>query len=167
MARVKANTTSPQHAARQIPSLKANSRSARRNSSEWRQGRRTRGTPSRRPRRKRSQQLDLPAPPSSAQGGTQLASGGGTAKAVLAQKVKDLVRLAQEQGYLTYGDITEALPENLVGPEELDEIYVRLRNLDVEIVDQAEVDRVKQPEPEGVDEKARLDILDDPVRMYL
>jgi RNA polymerase primary sigma factor len=109
----------------------------------------------------------MPAPPSSAKGGTQLASGGGTAKAILAQKVKDLVRLAQEQGYLTYGDITEALPENLVGPEELDEIYVRLRNLDVEIVDQAEVDRVKQPEPEGVDEKARLDILDDPVRMYL
>ena len=52
-------------------------------------------------------------------------------------------------------------------PEELDEIYIKLRNLEVEIVDQAEVDRVKQPEPEEEDEKARLDILDDPVRMYL
>ncbi|HTD86450.1 MAG TPA: RNA polymerase sigma factor RpoD, partial [Candidatus Binatia bacterium] len=29
------------------------------------------------------------------------------------------------------------------------------------------VDRVKQPEPEEEDDKARLDILDDPVRMYL
>jgi RNA polymerase primary sigma factor len=85
----------------------------------------------------------------------------------IAQKIKELVELAQEQGYLTFGDITETLPEHLVGPEELDEVYGKLRNLEVEIVDQAEVDRVKQPEPDHDDEKARLDILDDPVRMYL
>jgi RNA polymerase primary sigma factor len=83
------------------------------------------------------------------------------------QKIKELVRLAQEQGYLTYGDINDALPEGLMGPEELDDIYVKLRNLEVEIVDQAEVDRIKQPESEDEDEKVRLDILDDPVRMYL
>ena len=85
----------------------------------------------------------------------------------IAQKIKELLRLAQEQGYLTYGDINDALPEGLIGPEELDEIYVKLRNLEVEIVDQAEVDRIKQPELEDDDEKGRLDILDDPVRMYL
>src|ERR1035438_375619 len=85
----------------------------------------------------------------------------------IAQKIKELLRLAQEQGYLTYGDINDALPEGLVGPEELDEVYAKLRNLEVEIVDQAEVDRIKQPEPEEEDEKVRLDILDDPVRMYL
>ena len=87
--------------------------------------------------------------------------------AELAEKVKELVRLAQEQGYLTYGDINDALPDTLITPEDLDEIYIKLRNLEVEIVDQAEVDRVKQPEPEEDDEKTRLDILDDPVRMYL
>ena len=85
----------------------------------------------------------------------------------IAQKVKELLGLAHEQGYLTYSDINDALPEGLLGPEELDEIYVRLRNLEVEIVDQAEVDRIKQPELEDDDEKVRLDILDDPVRMYL
>src|SRR6266542_1740018 len=85
----------------------------------------------------------------------------------LTEKVKELVRLAQEQGYLTYNDINDALPDNIVSPEELDEIYIKLRNLDVEIVDQAEVDRVKQPEPEEEEDKSRLDILDDPVRMYL
>jgi RNA polymerase primary sigma factor len=85
----------------------------------------------------------------------------------LGEKIKELVRLAQEQGYLTYGDINDALPDGRVKPEDLDEIYIKLRNLEVEIVDQAEVDRVKQPEPEEDDEKARLDILDDPVRMYL
>src|SRR3974390_713006 len=85
----------------------------------------------------------------------------------IAQKIKELLRLAQEQGYLTYGDINDALPEGLIGPEELDEIYVKLRNLEVEIVDQAEVDRIKQPDLEDDDEKLRLDVLDDPVRMYL
>jgi RNA polymerase primary sigma factor len=85
----------------------------------------------------------------------------------LAEKVKELVRLAQEQGYLTYTDINETLPDNLASPENIEEILLQLRNLDVEIVDQAEVDRVKQPEPEEEDEKTRLDILDDPVRMYL
>ena len=82
-------------------------------------------------------------------------------------KIKELVGLAREQGYLTFGDITEALPEHLMGPEELDKVYVKLRNLDVGIVDQAEVDSLKQPAPEEDDERARLDILDDPVRMYL
>jgi RNA polymerase primary sigma factor len=91
-----------------------------------------------------------------------------TAHALLvAEKIKELVRLAQEQGYLTYGDINDALPDTLITPEDLDEIYIKLRGLEVEIVDQAEVDRVKQPEPEEEDEKTRLDILDDPVRMYL
>ena len=86
----------------------------------------------------------------------------------ITEKIKELVRLAQEQGYLTYGDINDALPDNVVTPEDLDEIYVKLRNLEIDIVDQAEVDRVKQPEQEEEQEdKARLDILDDPVRMYL
>ena len=85
----------------------------------------------------------------------------------LPEKIKELVRLAQEQGYLTYTDINDALPENIVTAEQLDEIYIKLRNLDVEIVDPAEVDRVKQVEPEEEEEKGRLDILDDPVRMYL
>jgi RNA polymerase primary sigma factor len=85
----------------------------------------------------------------------------------LAEKVKELVRLAQEQGYLTYGDINDALPDGAISPDELDDLYSKLRNLEVEIVDQAEVDRVKQPEPDDEEEKGRMDILDDPVRMYL
>jgi RNA polymerase primary sigma factor len=85
----------------------------------------------------------------------------------LTEKIKELVRLAQEQGYLTYSDINDALPDAVVTSDELDEIYIKLRNLEVEIVDQAEVDRVKQPEPEEEEDKSRLDILDDPVRMYL
>src|SRR5262245_17717869 len=32
----------------------------------------------------------------------------------LSEKVKELVRLAREQGYLTYNDINEALPDSVV-----------------------------------------------------
>jgi RNA polymerase primary sigma factor len=85
----------------------------------------------------------------------------------VSDKVKELVRLAQEQGYLTYNDINEVLPDNVATPQEIEETLLQLRNLEVEIVDQAEVDRVKQAGSDEDDEKARLDILDDPVRMYL
>ncbi len=86
----------------------------------------------------------------------------------LTERVKDLVRLAQEQGYLTHDDINEALPEG-IGADDIDTVYAKLRNLEIEVVEQAEVDRVKQPEPEeeAPEDKSRLDILDDPVRMYL
>ncbi len=105
--------------------------------------------------------------PADADGLTTLGTVRSSSGVDITEKIKELVRLAQEQGYLTYGDITDALPENLVTAEDLDEIYIKLRNLEIDIVDQAEVDRVKQPEQEEEDEKARLDILDDPVRMYL
>jgi RNA polymerase primary sigma factor len=85
----------------------------------------------------------------------------------LTEKIKDLFRLAQEQSYLTHSDIHEALPPSLISAEELNEVHIRLRHLEVDIVDQAEVDRVKQAEPDEDEEKGRLDILDDPVRMYL
>ncbi len=66
--------------------------------------------------------------------------------------------------------VPKRLPETIVTSDELDQIYSKLKNLEVEIVDQAEVDRVKQPEAaeeEEEKEKGRLDILDDPVRMYM
>jgi RNA polymerase primary sigma factor len=83
------------------------------------------------------------------------------------EKVKELLRLAQEQGRLTYTDISEAFSQYVVSADEMDEVYIKLRNLEVEIVDAAEVDQIKVPEKEDEEEKSRLDILDDPVRMYL
>ena len=84
----------------------------------------------------------------------------------LAGKIRELVHLSHEQGHLTYCDIHHALPHGLASPEELEEIQHKLHNLEIEIVDQAEVDRIKHPESED-EEQLRLDILDDPVRMYL
>ena len=83
-----------------------------------------------------------------------------------AERIKELVKLAQEQGYLTYNDINDSLGDSAVIADELDEIYLKLRNLEVKIVDPLEVDRVKHPEADTDEEKTRIDVLDDPVRMY-
>ncbi len=85
----------------------------------------------------------------------------------VAAKVRELILLAQDQGFLTYTDINEALPENVVSGDEVDEVLRKLRGLEIEIVDQAESDRAHQPEQEEDEDTGRLDGLDDPVRMYL
>src|SRR6185312_7878887 len=82
-------------------------------------------------------------------------------------KIRELIRLAREQGYLTFDDVHEALPETLISAEGLAEIYRTLGNLDIEIIDQSEVDRAQQPRTEEPEEESRLDSLDDPLRMYL
>jgi len=91
----------------------------------------------------------------------------------LSETVKTLLHLSQEHGYITYDDINDILPDNL-NPEDLDTLLTKLRSLDVEIVmDQAEAERAErtkgpeQAQPEEADDDARLEILDDPVRMYM
>jgi RNA polymerase primary sigma factor len=93
----------------------------------------------------------------------------GQPSAELNETIKTLLHLAQEHGYVTYDDINDVLPDNL-NPDDLDALMSKLRSLDVEIVmDSAEAERAKQPEPTQAeeDDEARLEILDDPVRMYM
>jgi RNA polymerase primary sigma factor len=104
--------------------------------------------------------------PDDAANGSRVLPLSGNSPAEIAGKVKELVRLAQEQGHLTYGDINDALPDSVLSPDELDDVFTKLRGLEIEIVDAAEVDQTRQTEPED-EEKSRLDVLDDPVRMYL
>ena len=89
----------------------------------------------------------------------------------LQERVRDMVKLAKEQGYVTYDDINEALPENMADPEEMEQLINRLRSMEVDIIDASEVDRYKDGKKDNDDEEEekdqKLDILDDPVRMYL
>ena len=105
---------------------------------------------------------------------------------MIQDKVRELIRLAKEQGYLTYEDIDEHIPEGVHNPDHLESIIGQLRAVEIEIIQASDVDRVKEvrkdaeeeeekdekeekEEKEEKDEKAdtKLDILDDPVRMYL
>ena len=85
----------------------------------------------------------------------------------LTEKVRDLVRLAKEQGHLTYDDVHEALPDHLLTAEDLDQVHTKLRNLEIELIEPSEVERTKGADAEDSEELGRGDILDDPVRMYL
>src|SRR5664279_3426089 len=85
----------------------------------------------------------------------------------LTQKVKDLLRLAKEQGHLTHDDLNDALPHEMVTPADLDQVLTKLRGLEIEIIDAAEIERGRRPEADEEEEGGRYDSLDDPVRMYL
>lgn len=87
-------------------------------------------------------------------------------------KLKELIKLAKEQGYLTFDDLNESLPESVNEPEEMEAIITRLRGMEFDIIDASDVDRYKdgkkdQDEEEEEKPEPKLDILDDPVRMYL
>ena len=87
------------------------------------------------------------------------------------ERIRELIKLAKEQGYLTFDDLNDALPPELTDADELDVILTRLRKLEIDIIEASEVDRYKdvKKDSEEDDEKPepKLDILDDPVRMYL
>ncbi|MCC5788857.1 MAG: sigma-70 family RNA polymerase sigma factor, partial [Opitutales bacterium] len=92
------------------------------------------------------------------------------AKGTVNEKIRALIRLAKEQGYLTFSDINKALPDNVENPEDIENIVSILENLEIEILDQNEVETYKQRQEETEEEEVRAsqyDILDDPVRMYL
>ncbi len=87
-------------------------------------------------------------------------------------RIRELIKLAKEQGYLTFDDLNEALPSDVTDPEELDAILTRLRRMEIDIIEASEVDRYKDGKKDHEEEEeekpeTKLDILDDPVRMYL
>ena len=86
------------------------------------------------------------------------------------EKIRYLIRLSKEQGYLTFDDINDALPESVDNPEDIENVISILQNLEIDILDPDEVDSYKQRQEEAEEEESRSsqhDILDDPVRMYL
>ncbi|HVW21263.1 MAG TPA: RNA polymerase sigma factor RpoD [Opitutaceae bacterium] len=103
--------------------------------------------------------------PDGAEGASEPAAPGG-----INEKIRQLIRLSKEQGYLTFDDINEALPESVENQEEIDNVLSILQNLEIEILEPDQVEDYKQRQEEAEEEESRTsqsDILDDPVRMYL
>jgi len=85
-------------------------------------------------------------------------------------KIRALIRLSKEQGYLTFDDINEALPDSVENQEEIDNVLSILQNLEIEILEPEQVEDFKARQVKEEEEETRTsqnDILDDPVRMYL
>ena len=88
----------------------------------------------------------------------------------LNERIRILIRLSKEQGFLTYKDINTSLPGSVKNPEEIENIISILQNLEVQILDESEVEAYKARQEESEEKEVRTsqnDILDDPVRMYL
>ncbi|MFH1045525.1 MAG: RNA polymerase sigma factor RpoD [Candidatus Omnitrophota bacterium] len=104
------------------------------------------------------------------------------------QQLEKLIAAGKEKGHLTYEEVNDILPENIVSAEEIDEILTMLGNENIAIVaaeqkpeveEKPEPEQAAQEEPESDDEEEeasakekpealpRLVRMDDPVRMYL
>ena len=86
------------------------------------------------------------------------------------RRIKKLIKLGTEKGFLTPIDLNKTLPPELINPEEHDAIKILLQGLGVEILDIPE-EVTKEAEEKEAKAKAptarSIEILDDPVRMYL
>src|ERR1051326_5230216 len=96
------------------------------------------------------------------------------------KKIRKLIDLGKERGYLTYTEVNEAVPREGSTPEELDSVMSMLGDMDIEVVESMEEDgfapeaeaepaEPAEPEvetPEPAEERSFGDT-SDPVRMYL
>lgn len=87
------------------------------------------------------------------------------------KKLEELVALAKDQGFITYEEINEILPPSFDSPEQIDQVLIFLTGMDVQILNQADVERQKErkkeaKELEGIAKRTE-GTPDDPVRMYL
>jgi len=89
------------------------------------------------------------------------------------QTLQWLIEQGRTQGYLTYEELNDALPDETVSPEKIDQVLVRLDELGIELMDEAEVEgrsgkaarTVEHIRPgHAEDDGVRID---DPVRLYL
>ena len=85
--------------------------------------------------------------------------------------IKALIERGKAQGFLTYDEMNDLLPEEAIAPDKLDNILRMLDELGIELVDEtvtAAVDDKTPAEDEGiVFEDVHTKRVDDPVRMYL
>src|SRR5688572_3722839 len=84
----------------------------------------------------------------------------------LRERTRELIQLAREQGYLTKEDIHEAVSGEDHTQEDLDEVYRRLRSLEIEVAE-TPTSRVKVRAKDDGESEEVVESLDDPVRMYL
>ena len=94
--------------------------------------------------------------------------------------IKKLIARAKKRGVITYDELNEALPQDQMSSEQIEDIMSALNDMGVNIVESDESDE-EEPEPDGgLDEtpetgetfviekkKETVDRTDDPVRMYL
>ena len=57
-------------------------------------------------------------------------------------RVRELLRLGERLGYLTYEELNEKLPDEVVTPDQLDALLIEIDQRGIRLIDEADV-----PEP--------------------
>ncbi|MBL7214561.1 MAG: RNA polymerase sigma factor RpoD [Phycisphaerae bacterium] len=110
------------------------------------------------------------------------------AQAELIEKtIKSIIKIGKEKGHLTYEEINDTLPDEVISPARLDSLLMTLDELGVQLLDEADIEKGVDEDFEeeaekvgrGDDEDMEDDLvleeelerevrkIDDPVRMYL
>jgi len=115
------------------------------------------------PRRRNAEDSpDLDAKPETEEGAEDTGSTSTLSWEERSQRIKDLVKLAEEQGYLTYDDINEMIPSSVINPDELEGYMELLRSMDIEIIEASDVEKYRKEPPKpatgSVARAERLDI---------
>jgi RNA polymerase primary sigma factor len=91
------------------------------------------------------------------------------------EKLNQLIKIGKEKGFLTYAQVNEFLPPEVVSAEEIDEIITKIEKMNIELVDSApKAEKNLESEQEGPalleDEETDFDREEkpqDPVALYL
>ena len=98
-------------------------------------------------------------------------------------QVTQLIDMAKEKGFLTYEEVNDILPSDIVSPDQLDDLMIMFGEMDIEVVEGVQKVRIPKRKlnkvPEVADEEGEeetiqkqgqggpFEKLNDPVRMYL
>jgi RNA polymerase primary sigma factor len=100
------------------------------------------------------------------------------AKKTSIEEVQQLIDLGKEKGYLTYDEVNDILPADMVSSEQLDDVMSMFGEMDIEVVDAEQKSTSNKQPSQGSsssddnEEEAEFDAdvmgrTSDPVRMYL
>ncbi len=96
-------------------------------------------------------------------------------------EIKELIDTGKDRGFLTYEELNDFLPDDVVSPEYIDEVLLTLDEKGIELVDEAEVEEgenglylrdeeaeeSEEEEEEETETVQTTEKIDDPVRIYL
>src|SRR5581483_9761254 len=93
------------------------------------------------------------------------------------KEVKKLIDLGKEKGYLTYDEVNDMLPADIVSPDQIDDVMSLFGEMDIEVIDSnqrvslaGQTDELAEEEEKEIEVEVDGDIsgkTGDPVRMYL
>ncbi len=92
------------------------------------------------------------------------------------EKVKELIHMGKKKGFLTYDEVNNLLPPDIVSSDQIDDLMMMFGEMDIEVVDAAHKVKVskqrEEVEPLPVEEELELEAEGlgksiDPVYMYL